>query len=179
MANVEQKFREACNQSGLAMMLNQLGNPALNTVQATMNIMKQKLASNSVTGIINHIGKTVDVSKNDKPFYKREIVIDNSRYDRDTGTKYESYVSLNFIGQRCEELNGFKEGDRVEVSFHLSGNKWQDKVINDIVGYRIERVGQQNASQPQQATQQAVQQPPVPSSLLFSHNRCSRKMKSF
>ena len=43
MANIEQKFREACKESGLASMLNQLNNPALNGLfSATLNILKQK-----------------------------------------------------------------------------------------------------------------------------------------
>ena len=161
MANIEQKFREACKQSGLASILNQLDNPALNTlVQATMNILKQKLAGNQVVGFISFIGKTTDVSKNGNPFNKREIVLDMSRYDPETGEKRENYVSMNFIGRHCEDLDGFNVGDKVEVTFYVGGNKWQDKVINDIVGYRIERIGQQSISQPQpQQPAPAPQQP--------------------
>ena len=72
MANIEQKFREACVQSGLASMLNQLNNQALNgLVSATLNILKQSAAGNSMTGTIKSIGQTVNVSKQ-KEFLKRE-----------------------------------------------------------------------------------------------------------
>lgn len=155
MANIEQKFREACQESGLASMLNQLSNQALNgLVSATLNILKQKVGGNTVTGVIKSIGKTVNVSKQaGKEYLKRDLVLDISRFDPQTGEKHESYFQLAFSQKRCADLDGFAVGERVEVAFIVGGREWNGKVINDIAGYRIERIGGQAAAQAPQPPQ--------------------------
>ena len=161
MANIEQKFREACKQSGLASMLSQLNNPALNgLIGATLGVLKQSAGGNSITGVIKSIGQTTNVSKTGNAFNKRELVLDISRYDPQTGEKYESYVSLNFTQKHCDDLNGFAVGERVEVKFMLGGREWQGKIINDIVGFGIERV--EGAQGGTHATVSAPQPPAAP-----------------
>ena len=156
MANIEQKFREACLQSGLASMLNQLNNAALNgLISATLNILKQTASGNSITGVIKSIGKTVNVSKQ-KEFLKRDIILDCSRYNPDDGTRIENYVQMSFTQKRCDDLDGFAVGEKVEVKFRLGGREWQGKVINDVTAYAIERV---DASQPAQAPRAASPAP--------------------
>ena len=159
MANIEQKFREACQQSGLVSILKQLNNAQLNgALQQTMNIMKQSAGGNSVIGFIKSIGETANVAKaGNQPFNKRVLVLDVSRYDPMTGEKYENLVSFNFVQRHCDDLNCFAIGEKVEVTFAISGNEWEGKIINDIIGFRIERIGQPQGQQP--TTQTPAQQP--------------------
>ena len=169
MANFEQKFREACVESGLASMLNQLNNPALNGLFSSMlNILKGKVSGgNTVTGVIKSIGQTVNVSKQSgKEFLKRDLVLDISRYDPQNGEKRESYFQLSFTQKHCADLDGFAVGERVEVSFAVSGREWNGKVINDIAGFKIERVGgqNQNAAQAPQAAAPVAPPPVAPAS---------------
>ena len=142
MANIEQKFREACVQSGLASMIKQLNNPALNgLISATLGILKQSAGGNTVTGTVKSVGQTVNVSKTGNEFKKRELILDISRYNPDTGEKYENYVQMSFTQKHCDDLNGLSVGDKVEVAFTVSGREWNGKIINDIVGLRVERIG--------------------------------------
>lgn len=123
--------------------------------------------ANTISGRILKIGQTVNVSKTGKEFLKRELVLDASRYDQFTGEKQENYVTLSFTQKRCEELNGFKQGDLVEVSFILNGRKFekdgQTRYLTDVVGYKIERKdNRQSVSAPQPVAQapQPVQPQP-------------------
>lgn len=163
MANIEQKFLEACKQSGLASMLNQLNNQALNgLVSATLNLLKQSAVGNSVTGTIHKIGQTVNVSKSGKEFLKRELVLDCSRYNPDDGTKIENYVQVNFTQKHCDDLNGLFPGEKVEVKFRLTGREYQGKYFNDVIGFGIERVdGGQGAQAPQAPQVSAAPQAPA------------------
>lgn len=162
MANIEQKFREACKESGLASMLNQLNNAALNgLVASTLNILKQRAGTNTITGVIKTVGQKMNVSKTGNAFYKRELVLDISRFDPQTGEKYANFVCLNFTQKHCDDLDGFKPGDRVEVKFSVGGREWQGKIINDIVGFGVERIG--GAQGDAQAPAAAPQAPQAPS----------------
>lgn len=98
---------------------------------------------------------------------KRELILDASRYDEFTGEKRENFPTFTFMQKNCEKLDGFSQGDLVEVSFILQGRKYnkdgQEKYINDIVGYRIEPY--QRKAQPTQIEAQAPQaevQTPMP-----------------
>lgn len=162
MANIEQKFREACQQSGLASMLQQLNNPALNgLVSATLNILKQNASGNTVTGVIKSVGQKVNVSKQaGKEYLKRELVLDLSRYNPDNGEKIPNYVSMNFLQKHCDDLNGLNPGDKVEVKFRLGGREWKGKIINDITGYGVEVLQPASSAEaPQAVAPQPVQAP--------------------
>jgi len=128
---------------------------------------------NQITGTILEIGSPVNVpTKSGNPFTKRVLILDASTFDQFTGEKRENYPSFTFMQKRVEELNNFQVGQRVTVSFFISGRKWVDeknggevKWFNDVVGYKIEPFQQyQNysalAPQPQQATQ--APPPPMP-----------------
>ena len=111
--------------------------------------------ANTQVGRILSIGQTVNVSKKEKAFLKRELILDASRYDEYTGEKHENYITFSFTQKRCEELNGYQVGELVEVSFIINGRPYekngQTKYINDVVGYKIERKGnngQQGSVQP-------------------------------
>ena len=116
--------------------------------------------ANTITGIILSIGQTVAVptnNQNGQPFYKRELILDASRYDQFSGRKFENYPKFEFVGNNCTMLDQFQVGQAVTVSFVLSGRKVEkDGQVNyftNITGYKVELYQrQQPVQQPQQAT---------------------------
>ena len=102
--------------------------------------------ANSIIGKVLSIGQTNNVSTKGE-FLKRDLALDCTRYDSLTGEPRENYVQLSFQGKHCALLDDFKPGELVEVSFILNGRKYDggngEKIITDIVGYKIERRGKQ------------------------------------
>lgn len=96
--------------------------------------------ANTIIGKILSIGEKVNVSKTGE-FFKRELILDISRYDKFTGEKKENYASISFKQKHCDDLNGFNVGDMVEVAFTFDGHKWEKDgttvYFNDISGYSI------------------------------------------
>jgi single-stranded DNA-binding protein len=77
-------------------------------------------------------------------FRKRELVLE-------TNEQYPQFITINFIQDRCDLLNGYNKGENVKVAINLKGREWQSpqgetKYFNDIQGWRIERVGTENAT---------------------------------
>lgn len=120
-------------------------------------------------GKVFSIGATQSIPlRNGNTFNKRELVLDATRYDGLTGEKgMENYPLFEFGGERCSELDNYKVGDIVEVSFDLQGSFYEKdgakKNMTRVRGYKIEHFQTKRAQQPvQQPVQQAVQQPPMP-----------------
>ena len=60
---------------------------------------------------------------------------------------------LEFVQEKCDLLNTFKENDRVKVAINLRGREWQNpqgetKFFNSIQGWRIESLDQAGTSEP-------------------------------
>lgn len=129
--------------------------------------------ANQITGRILSISNTVQIqSKNSgATFTKREFLLDATTYDPYTKerSKYENIIPLEFSGDKCTELDRFKTGDVVTVSFVLQGRSWstQDGELKRMVSircYKIEARGgvsqsPQNAPVQQPAPQPTYQQP--------------------
>lgn len=114
--------------------------------------------ANQIIGRVFQIGDTNEIKSKDgsKTYYKRELVLDATRFDGLTGERgYDNYPSVEFSGDNCQLLNQFKQGDIVVVSFDLQGTKYekdgQTRFFTSIRGYKIEL---KQASQPQQQYQQ-------------------------
>lgn len=118
---------------------------------------------NQVTGKIYQIGDVNFIqSKNGgQPFPKREIVLDTTRFDPYTGErdKFENYPLLEFVGDKCKELDGFNVGDIVTINFDLQGSFYEsngvEKNFTKVRGYKIELRKRLEQSQPAQQTQPA------------------------
>ncbi len=115
--------------------------------------------TNTITGKIEHIGRTEQLTTKDgtKTFLKRELVLDVTRFDPYTGERgFENFNSFEFSGDKCTELDRYKAGDVVTVSFDLSGSRYDKdgvtKYFTRIRGYKIELRG---AHAPAPAQQQA------------------------
>jgi len=93
-----------------------------------------------LSGTIKVIKDTVQVS--DK-FSKREFVVN------DSSSMYPQDISLQSTQDKCSMLDGYKEGDNVEVSFNLRGREWTSpqgevKYFNTLEAWRIEKAGAMN-----------------------------------
>lgn len=118
--------------------------------------------ANTITGKILVIGQTEAIPYQDKTFYKRELVLDASRFDQYSGQKFENYPKFEFTGNNCSSLDQFQIGQVVTVSFVLSGRRveknGQVSFFTNVTGYKVEPYVRQN--QPQHVAQpQHVEQP--------------------
>lgn len=119
--------------------------------------------ANTITGRIHKITptKTITSQTTGNTFYKREVILDASRFDPYTGQKkFDNWPMLEFGGEEaCRQLDGYNEGELVTISFDLNGREYTDKQTGEVRyftsvrGYKIERAGQQQP--PQQPTAQA------------------------
>lgn len=123
--------------------------------------------ANTLTGKILYIYPTQQLPSKDgsKTYLKRGIVIDCTRFDPYTGERgFENTPMLEFIGDRCSELDKYQAGQIVTISFDVQGTRYRNKdgveqIFTRVQPYRIEaRQVQQPA--PQAPAQQPVPQPP-------------------
>lgn len=120
--------------------------------------------ANTVTGIIREIGDTEQIQgKNGgSPFMKRGFLLDATPHDTWTGerSQYENILPLEVSGDKCAELDRFRIGDVITVSFALQGREWtnQDGQVKRMVSIRCYKLEARKPVQ-QQQTVQSVQQP--------------------
>lgn len=124
--------------------------------------------ANQITGQLVSIGQTQQIaSKNGgSPFLKREFLLDATTYDPYTGerSQYENILPLEVSGERCAELDNFRAGDKITVSFALQGREWtnQDGQVKRMVSVRCYKVERRNQPQQTPARQTAAQPVPPP-----------------
>lgn len=120
--------------------------------------------SNQITGRLTAIGQTVQIPSKTggNPFLKREFLLDATTHDPYTGerSQYENIVPLEVSGEKCSELDRFRVGDVITVSFALQGREWtnQDGQVKRMVSIRCYKLEARKPIQ-QQQTVQSVQQP--------------------
>lgn len=119
--------------------------------------------ANTITGRIRKITPTKAIvsEKTGNTYYKREVILDATRYDPYTGDKlFDNFPMLEFGGEEaCRSLDAYKEGDIVTISFDLNGREYADKNTGEVKyfttvrGYRIENKSRNNqAYAPAQAS---------------------------
>jgi translation initiation factor IF-3 len=94
-----------------------------------------------VQGKIKFIGDTQTFGNNG--FRKREVVVT-------TEEQYPQHIMVEFVQDKTDLLNNFKEGQQVKISINLRGREWTNpqgevKYFNSIQGWRVEAI-QQDAS---------------------------------
>ena len=94
-----------------------------------------------LNGVIKKIDAKQEISEK---FSKREFVVTINRDD-----KYPQDIMMQMTNDKCDNLNGFMEGQEVEVSFNLRGREWTSpqgdvKYFNTLEAFRIE--GQEMSS---------------------------------
>lgn len=128
--------------------------------------------ANTITGSIRKITPVQEITgKSGNTFAKRILVLDAARYDTHTGEKkFDNYPSFEFSGDAMKQLDNYKEGDYVTVSYDINGREFEDpnthetKYFNTIRGYKVEPYGkrddlQQSAPAGSTATKAPVAQP--------------------
>lgn len=70
-----------------------------------------------VRGVVHVVEETKTFGQ--KGFRKRLLVL-----EQDNG-RFINYVPLDFTGDACDSINGLSVGDEIEVTYRLSGRKWQ------------------------------------------------------
>jgi hypothetical protein len=91
-----------------------------------------------VQGRIKMIDETKTYGNNG--FRKREVVVT-------TEEQYPQHILVEFVQDKCDLLNTYKEGQMVKISINLRGREWvnpqgETKYFNSIQGWRIESVDQ-------------------------------------
>lgn len=124
--------------------------------------------ANQLTGKILYIYPAQQIPSKDgsKTIVKRGIVIDCTRFDPYTGERgFENTPMLEFIGDRCAELDKYQVGQIVTISFDVQGMRYKNKdgveqIFTRVQPYRIElRQTQQPSAPVQQPIPQPVSQP--------------------
>ena len=88
-----------------------------------------------VLGVIKIIG---EVQTFGNGFTKRELVVT-------TNEQYPQVISIDFLKDKCDLLNGYKVGQDVKVSINLGGREWinpqgEAKYFNSVTGWRVEKL---------------------------------------
>ncbi len=102
-----------------------------------------------IQGKVKMIDETKTYGSNG--FRKRELVVT-------TEEQYPQHIMIEFVQDKTDLLDVFKEGDTVKVSINLRGREWvnpqgETKYFNSIQGWRIEK---------QDAAAAGQDMPPVP-----------------
>lgn len=97
-----------------------------------------------LNGTIKVIKDTVQISEK---FTKREFVIN------DSSSMYPQDIMLQSVQDKCSMLDGYKEGDNVEVSFNLRGREWTSptgevKYFNTLDAWKISKANAMIDEQP-------------------------------
>ena len=71
-------------------------------------------------------------------FVKREMVLL-------TEEQYPQPINIEFVQDKADLLDPYKEGDKVKISINIRGREWTSptgdvKYFNSIVGWRIEKL---------------------------------------
>lgn len=98
------------------------------------------------------IKKISDIQTFASGFQKREMVIL-------TEEQYPQPINVEFLQDKADLLNAYKEGDKVKVSINIRGREWTSpqgevKYFNSITGWRLEKVEGANFNEPVEARPQ-------------------------
>ena len=81
-----------------------------------------------ITGTIK---KIFDTQTFNSGFFKREFVVT-------TEDRFPQDIKLDCLKEKAEQLEQFKEGDRVKVSFDIRGREYNGRFFTDLSAWKIE-----------------------------------------
>lgn len=104
-----------------------------------------------VIGKIKVIEQTKEVGSSG--FRKRDVVVT-------TDEQYPQHISIQFVQDKCDILDGYKVGEDVKIGINLRGREWTNPegsvvYFNTIQGWNINRLN----SAPQHTPQEAYKEP--------------------
>ena len=96
-----------------------------------------------IKATIKKISETLQISDR---FRKREFVVNYSN-----NPEYPQFIQFEFVQDRCELLDSFKEGQEVEIFFDLRGREWTSpqgeiKYFNTLQAWKIVSTEESTAS---------------------------------
>lgn len=108
-----------------------------------------------IIGKLHSIDNEVQITEN---FRKQMFILDLTRYNQDTGEVYENYSELQINNGRID-LSGFSLGQKVKVTFFISGRYYDKKdgsgkgFFQNLIAASIEAFGNNKTQQRTQQTQ--------------------------
>lgn len=120
----------------------------------------------NLTAPIKEIMQTKQiVSRSGKEYYFRDILLDVSEFNPQTGEVYPKFAIIQFSGAKCAELDNFHLNETVKVSFNLQSRSSQKSDgttswFTTACGFKIEYPPQQPTAQT--APQPVYQQQHIP-----------------
>lgn len=75
------------------------------------------MSDSKVTGVVHLIDETKTYGQ--KGFRKRLVVL-----EQDNG-RFQNFIPVEFLQDACDQVDSLQVGDEVEVTYRLSGRKWQ------------------------------------------------------
>lgn len=82
------------------------------------------MADATVTGQVHLIEPTKTFGQ--KGFRKRTVVLEQ------VNGRFTNYLPMEFISDACDSVDSLKVGDKVKVSYRLSGRKWQRDEMSEV-----------------------------------------------
>lgn len=114
------------------------------------------MSESTVSGVVHVIEETKTFGA--KGFRKRLVVL-----EQDTG-RFVNYIPLEFIQDGCDAVDQLKVGDEIEVTYRLSGRKWQKDPGSEVKFFlsaealRFNKVGAGKKSPPAADPNRALQE---------------------
>jgi hypothetical protein len=82
------------------------------------------MSDGKVSGKVHFIDETKTFGQNG--FRKRVVVL-----EQDTG-RFTNYIPVEFIQESCDSVDSLKVGDDAEITFELTGRKWQKDAASEV-----------------------------------------------
>lgn len=81
------------------------------------------MSDSTVTGTIHLIEETKEYGT--RGFRKRLVVLEQEK------GSFTNYIPVEFIKDACDTVDELNEGDQIEVTYRLSGRRWQRDANSD------------------------------------------------
>ncbi|MBL6705153.1 MAG: DUF3127 domain-containing protein [Planctomycetaceae bacterium] len=82
------------------------------------------MSDGKVSGKVHFIDETKTFGQNG--FRKRTVVL-----EQDSG-RFTNYIPIEFIQDSCDSVDSLKVGDEAEITFELTGRKWQRDAASEV-----------------------------------------------
>lgn len=82
------------------------------------------------------IVKIFDAESKSASFTAREFVIEVA------DGQYPQMVKFQLVQDKCSLVDGYNEGEEIEVDFDLRGREWNDKYFTNLQAWKINRAGE-------------------------------------
>ena len=109
-------------------------NQSSNNFGLTQHLEREVVDSTfSLPGLVHEIGELVE---HDSGFTKQELVIVTNDYK-------PTLVKFEFLNKSTIQLFGLGKNEKVKVTFRIEGREWDGRVLNNVIGTKVEKVSEQ------------------------------------